>query len=116
LALMFVVASFSNGDRLLALTPTGNGYWDGTWIPTAATAGAARVRIRVDAQTLHRGLSSFIEITGGVNSGVTTPVITPGRVVNAASPGVTAPGRDHERQLRPAGQRQPGASQRHYRA
>jgi uncharacterized protein (TIGR03437 family) len=85
-----VVASFSNGDRLLALTATGNGYWDGTWIPAAASAGAARVRIRVDAASLDRKLTSFIEITGGVNPGAATPLITPGRVVNAASPGVSS--------------------------
>jgi uncharacterized protein (TIGR03437 family) len=84
-----VVATFSNGDPPVALTPIGGGLWDGTWTPqTAATQAAITVQA-AESDTV----TGMLQLTGAVAANTSTPIAYAGGIVNAASGAATvAPG------------------------
>jgi trimeric autotransporter adhesin len=81
-----VSAFFSNGDDKVALTHVGNGVWTGTWRPV--NAGTGSVSVAVNA-TWIEGTSpnaGTVSVGGTLTSaGKTTPLITAGGIVHAAS-------------------------------
>jgi uncharacterized protein (TIGR03437 family) len=84
-----VVATFSNGDPPVALTPIGGGLWDGTWTPqTAATQAVITVQA-AESDTV----AGMLQLTGAVAANTATPIAYAGGIVNAASGAPTiAPG------------------------
>jgi uncharacterized protein (TIGR03437 family) len=77
-----VVASFSTGDPAISLLSLGNGSWTGTWQPQAS---ATQATITVQAQELAPKLSGTSSIGGTLQANPTTPVISAGGAVSAAS-------------------------------
>jgi len=77
-----VVASFSSGDPALALLSLQDGRWTATWQPRSS---AAQVTITVQAQEGAPALQGTASIGGTLQSNPTTPVISAGGAVSAAS-------------------------------
>lgn len=90
-----VQAGFSNRDRRVDLVHTGNGVWSGTWTPVNGPVGPVTVDV-----TALLGLAARTQLGQGslggqlLGAGQSTPVLSPGGVLNAASyqGGVVAPG------------------------
>ncbi len=76
-----VVASFSTGDPAVTLAPLGNGQWVGTWRPHNETGGPVSVNLFAANSTL----TGFLKISGTLAANATTPVVSTGGVVSAAS-------------------------------
>lgn len=83
-----VVASFSTGDPAISLLSLGNGSWTGTWQPEAS---AAQATITVQAQEQAPALVGTASIGGSLESNPTTPIISPGGAVSAASLALNQP-------------------------
>jgi hypothetical protein len=84
-----VVATFSNGDPPVALTPIGGGLWDGTWTPQTAAAQATITVQAAESDTV----AGMLQLTGAVAANTATPIAYAGGIVNAASGASTiAPG------------------------
>ena len=80
-----VLATFSNGDANLALVHVGSGVWTGTWKPVNPSTGAVTVAVtafNVTGQSTQSGQAS--PLFGTVTPG-TTPTVTSGGVLQAAS-------------------------------
>ena len=77
-----VVTSFSSGDPPLSLTSLRDGRWSATWQPRAS---ATQVTITANAQQSAPALSGTASIGGALASNPTTPVISAGGAVSAAS-------------------------------
>jgi len=84
-----VVASFSNGDPPLNLSPLLDGRWSGTWQPR--NSSVPQVTVAVQAQMLEQRLSGAAQVTGGLRAGATPPAVGAGAVVSAASFAPQAP-------------------------
>lgn len=78
-----VVASFPLGDPSVNLVSTGGGTWTGTWWPHN-TAGGPGVLV-VDATEFTPALNGSTGLSGTIAANTSAPIVTPGRVVNAAS-------------------------------
>lgn len=78
-----VNAQFGNGDPNVVLTHTGNGIWKGTWRPVKPSS--APVTINVLAITSTPTAAGGAGLTGTLSSVSTTPTVTSGGVVQAAS-------------------------------
>jgi uncharacterized protein (TIGR03437 family) len=85
-----VAASFSNGDPQLSLVSLGGGMWSATWEPRY-TAAAASMVITVQAQSLQPVLTGTLQISGTLDPNQSTPAISNGGVVSAASFAAHAP-------------------------
>jgi uncharacterized protein (TIGR03437 family) len=83
-----VIASFSNGDSPVPLTPIGGGKWSGTWVP-GNTAGA--VEVTATAQSADGKLKGIFKVTGNTTTGTAAPIVPFGGVVSSASPASRAP-------------------------
>ena len=84
-----VVATFSNGDPPVALTPIGGGLWDGTWTPQRAATQAV-ITVQAAKSDMVAGL---LKLSGAVAANTATPIAYAGGIVNAASGAATiAPG------------------------
>jgi uncharacterized protein (TIGR03437 family) len=84
-----VVATFSNGDPPLTLTPTGGGQWAGTWTPRTAAAQTIATVKAVAASAV----MGMVALAGSVAASTSTPIVGAGGIVNAASGATTvAPG------------------------
>ena len=84
-----VVASFSNGDSEVPLTPLGAGQWAATWVPSNASTNAM-ITLQGVSQS---GLFGSGILPGVVTASTATPIVNSGGVVNAASGApVIAPG------------------------
>jgi uncharacterized protein (TIGR03437 family) len=77
-----VVASFSSGDPPLSLASLQDGRWSATWQPRAS---ATQVTITANAQETSPSISGAASIGGALASNPTTPVISAGGAVSAAS-------------------------------
>jgi uncharacterized protein (TIGR03437 family) len=77
-----VVTSFSSGDAPLSLTSLNDGRWSATWQPRAS---ATQVTITANAQETTPSLSGTASIGGALKSNPSTPVISAGGAVSAAS-------------------------------
>ena len=77
-----VVTSFSSGDAPLSLTSLSDGRWSATWQPRAS---ATQVTITANAQETTPSLSGTASIGGALKSNPSTPVISAGGAVSAAS-------------------------------
>jgi large repetitive protein len=84
-----VVATFSSGDPLVALTNLRDGRWSGTWQPRAVSA--TPVTITAKAQIVAPALAGTSSIGGSLQPNLTTPVIAAGGAVSAASFAAQAP-------------------------
>jgi uncharacterized protein (TIGR03437 family) len=84
-----VVATFSNLDPAVALTPIGDGLWDGTWTPRNAAMQATITVQSAESDTV----SGMLQLAGAVAANTSTPIAYAGGIVNAASGASTiAPG------------------------
>jgi uncharacterized protein (TIGR03437 family) len=84
-----VVATFSNGDPAVELTPIGGGQWTGTWTPQKAAAAAT---ITVTAAESNASAGT-LQLSGAVAANSATPIAYAGGIGNAASGASTiAPG------------------------
>jgi uncharacterized protein (TIGR03437 family) len=84
-----VVATFSNGDPPVALTPIGGGLWDGTWTPQTAAAQATITAQAAESDTV----AGMLQLAGAVAANTSTPIAYAGGIINAASGASTvAPG------------------------
>ncbi len=77
-----VVTSFSSGDPPLSLTSLNDGRWSATWQPRAS---ATQVTITATAQETAPSISGTASIGGALKSNPSTPVISAGGAVSAAS-------------------------------
>ncbi len=77
-----VTASFSNGDPTLSLLSLQDGIWTATW---QARGSEPQVTITVRAQQISPALQGSASIGGTVKANPTTPVISAGGAVSAAS-------------------------------
>ena len=77
-----VVTSFSSGDPPLSLTSLNDGRWSATWQPRAS---ATQVTITANAQETAPSISGTASIGGALKSNPSTPVISAGGAVSAAS-------------------------------
>ena len=77
-----VVTSFSSGDPPLSLTSLNDGRWSATWQPRAS---ATQVTITATAQEAAPSISGTASIGGALKSNPSTPVISAGGAVSAAS-------------------------------
>jgi len=77
-----VVASFSSGDPPLSLASLQDGRWTGTWQPRSS---AAQVTVTANAQETTPAISGTASIGGSLASNPTTPSISAGGAVSAAS-------------------------------
>jgi uncharacterized protein (TIGR03437 family) len=83
-----VVASFSTGEPPVSLAPMGGGQWSATWVPSVASSTAVITLQGVSEDGLQGGGTLPTVIASS-----TTPLVTPGAVLNAASSTrVLAPG------------------------
>lgn len=78
-----VVATFTNRDPPVFLVSLRDGRWSGTW--EARNAQAPDVTITVAAEVPGARLQGTAQVTGGLRSNTTPPVIGRGAVVSAAS-------------------------------
>jgi uncharacterized protein (TIGR03437 family) len=69
-----VVATFSNGDPPVALTPIGGGLWDGTWTPQSAATQAVITVQAAESDTV----AGMLQLTGAVAASTATPIIVAG--------------------------------------
>ena len=83
-----VVASFSNGDPPLSLTPSGDGNWSATWVPRG---GAGGVTLTVEATTPGNALRGTATVSGGLRANPDVPVVDTGGILSAASYELEAP-------------------------
>ncbi len=84
-----MVATFSNGDPPVALTPIGGGLWDGTWAPQRAATQAV-ITVQAAKSDMVAGM---LKLSGAVAANTATPIAYAGGIVNAASGAATiAPG------------------------
>lgn len=84
-----VWASFSDNDTPVPLIPLGGGQWSATWVPSQASSSTTMTVQGVSPS----GLYGSGAIPVSVAASTTTPIVTPGSVVNAASNApVIAPG------------------------
>jgi uncharacterized protein (TIGR03437 family) len=74
------VASFTNSDPPVSLIAIGGGTWSATWVPGPNYAGSS---IRVDAQTPNPALVGSVQVSVGVASNPTVPVVTAGGIVSS---------------------------------
>ena len=77
-----VVTSFSSGDPPLSLASLNDGRWSATWQPRAS---ATQVTITATAQETTPSVSGTASIGGALKSNPSTPVISAGGAVSAAS-------------------------------
>lgn len=77
------VATFSNGDPPQVLKHSQDGNWSGTWQPRTATT--SQVTIQVSAQIPEQKLKGTAQISGGLRTNLSVPIITPGAVLSSAS-------------------------------
>ena len=77
------VATFSNGDPPQVLKHSQDGNWSGTWQPRTATT--SQVIIQVSAQIPEQKLKGTAQISGGLRTNLSVPIITPGAVLSSAS-------------------------------
>jgi len=77
------VATFSNGDPPQVLKHSQDGNWSGTWQPRTATT--SQVTIQVSAQIPEQNLKGTAQISGGLRTNLSVPIITPGAVLSSAS-------------------------------
>ena len=77
------VATFSNGDPPQALKQSQNGNWSGTWQPR--TAATSQVTVKVNAAIPEQNLKGTAQISGGLRTNLSVPIITPGAVLSSAS-------------------------------
>jgi uncharacterized protein (TIGR03437 family) len=77
-----VVTSFSSGDPPLSLASLHDGRWSATWQPRAT---ATQVTITANAQKTAPVLSGTASIGGALAANPSTPVISAGGAVSAAS-------------------------------
>jgi uncharacterized protein (TIGR03437 family) len=80
-----VSASFSNKDADVRLTHIGNGVWTGTWRPVNPSAGVSTITVtgfNSNGTVLQSGQQS---LSGTLGATGTTPTVTAGGVVHAAS-------------------------------
>ena len=83
-----VLASFSTGEPPVSLAPMGGGQWSATWVPSVASSTAVITLQGISQDGLQGGGTLPVAVTSS-----TTPVVTPGGVINAASYApVIAPG------------------------
>ena len=82
------VATFSNGDPAQVLKHTQNGNWNGTWQPRSVTSS---VTITVSAEIPEFKLKGSAQVSGGLRTNQSVPVITPGAVLSSASLVAQAP-------------------------
>jgi uncharacterized protein (TIGR03437 family) len=82
-------ATFSNGDPPLALKHSQNGNWSGTWQPGTTTT--APVTIRISAEIPELKLKGTAQISGGLRTNRSVPIITPGAVLSSASLAAQSP-------------------------
>lgn len=83
-----VVATFSNSDPPLPLVSLQDGRWTGTW---TARGSAEQVTITVRAKTTVPPLEGTSGIGGGADANRSTPLISNGGVISAASFAKNAP-------------------------
>jgi adhesin/invasin len=81
-----VIASFSNGDPPLSLTPVQGGLWQTTW---QAGQLSGPVTVTVTARDPSRNLAGTRQVTGGLGTSSMAPVL--GAAVSAASFAPSAP-------------------------
>ena len=78
-----VVASFSSGDPVVALTNLRDGRWSGTWQPRVVSSSPVTITAKaLQAAPILTGAAS---IGGGLTPNPTTPVISAGGAVSAVS-------------------------------
>jgi hypothetical protein len=77
------VATFSDGDPPQVLKHSQDGNWSGTWQPRTATT--SKVTIQVSAQIPEQKLKGSVQISGGLRTNLSVPIITPGAVLSSAS-------------------------------
>jgi uncharacterized protein (TIGR03437 family) len=77
------VATFSNGDPPQVLKHSQNGNWSGTWQPRTATT--SQVTIQVSAAIPEQNLKGIAQISGGLRTNLSVPIITPGAVLSSPS-------------------------------
>jgi uncharacterized protein (TIGR03437 family) len=84
-----VIATFSSGDPSFPLTFQGAGRWTGTWTPRTAGSNVTITLMGASSS----GTSGALKLSGSVAANTSTPIVTPGGAVNAASYSlVLAPG------------------------
>jgi uncharacterized protein (TIGR03437 family) len=77
-----LVASFSNGDPPLALTPLKDGRWSGTWQPAH---NATQVVVTAEAEETAPPLKGTATIGGALQANTKAPAVSTGGIVSAAS-------------------------------
>jgi uncharacterized protein (TIGR03437 family) len=77
-----VIASFSSGDPAISLLSLGNGTWTATWQPHTSVP---QVTITVQVQEDSPPLEGTASIGGSLEANPSTPVISAGGAVSAAS-------------------------------
>jgi uncharacterized protein (TIGR03437 family) len=78
-----VTVSFNNGDPPVAMTPIGQGRWNGTWQPRG---GSSNVVMVANAQTQSAPvLTGTAQMGGTTANNSTTPMVNSGGVVSGAS-------------------------------
>lgn len=82
-----VWASFSDGDRNVNFTHTGNGDWNTTWLPlNGSTGSSVTVTITVLFSPATGGLLyNQVDLKAKLAAASAAPVLTPGAIVNGAS-------------------------------
>jgi uncharacterized protein (TIGR03437 family) len=76
------VASFSNGDPPLSLTPQQDGHWSGTWTGTHASTS---VTVTAAVRSVDGALSGSASIGGNLQTNQGFPIVFPGGVVSSAA-------------------------------
>ena len=84
-----VIASFSSGDSVVSMLPTGNGQWAGTWLPHSIAGGG--VSVTLSASSFTSVLSGSTTTAGIVSENATAPVVNQAGVVSAAAPATHLP-------------------------
>ncbi len=87
-----VIASFSNGDPPVILTPLDQAKWSGTWVVrNPQTPVTVTLTARSDSPVLEGSVDGSV----GVNLSLSVPLLEPGAAVSLANPvqgGLVAPG------------------------
>lgn len=79
-----VTAFFSSGDPVVSMLPTGNGQWQGTWLPHSIAGGGVAVTLSASSYTA--ALSGSTTTVGIISANATAPVVNQAGVVSAAAP------------------------------
>jgi len=82
-----VVASFSNGDTPIALTPDGIGNYSATWLPIAANSNMV-ISFNANSGKLQ---STSTQLFGAVLGNSPFPALSPGGTLNNFNPVLAAP-------------------------